>query len=208
MIKLNIDLLEKSFPKTNKDVLKNFCPGLIETCDEFDIDFNIDRMASFLAQIGHESGDFYFLEENLMYSAIGLHKIFPKYFNNQNEALIYANKPESIANKVYANRMGNNNEASGDGWKFRGRGLIQLTGKYNYERFGQFISDPDLDKVISYLETPNGACYSAGWYWDNNNLNELADKKEITKMTRVINGGTHGLQDRLNRYNYIFKVLK
>lgn len=151
------------------------------------------RVSHFMAQIEHESG-LKPISENLNYSADRLLKIFPKYFNNE-KALLYANKPQLIANKVYANRMGNGNEASGEGWKYRGRGFIQITGKENYFRLA---NDTDLDCLKNpdlLLEEAN-AMVSALWFWNLKGLNSLADKDDIVGITKKINGGLNGLQHR------------
>lgn len=151
------------------------------------------RMAHFMAQISHESG-LNPISENLNYSAKRLLEIFPKYFNTE-KALLYANKPQLIANKVYANRMGNGSEDSGEGWKYRGRGFIQITGKENYFRLA---NDTDLDCLKNpdlLLEEPN-AMISALWFWDLKGLNKLADKNDIIGITKKINGGINGLDHR------------
>lgn len=154
-----------------------------------------NRQAAFIGQCQHESNNFKVLEENLHYSASALMHIWPSRFTSDLVAQAYANNPEKIANKVYAGRMGNGDEESGDGWKYHGRGLIQLTGKENYERCGEalgvvFISEPQL------LAMPNYACLSAGWFWGKKGLNALADSKDYDTMTKRINGGLLGLDDR------------
>lgn len=153
-------------------------------------DYEIDtpaRVACWLGQTAHESGGYRALRENLNYSAQGLNGIFKKYFPTLDSAQPYARKPEMIANRVYANRMGNGDEASGDGFKYRGRGLIQLTGKTNYQNFAMSI-ETDLQETIAFLETYEGAVQSACWFWENNNLNREADAGDIVKMTKKING--------------------
>jgi putative chitinase len=169
----------------------------------------VNRVASFLAQCGHESADFSVLTENLNYSADGLNKIFGKYFKDV-PATDYARKPEKIANRIYANRMGNGPESSGEGWKYRGRGPIQLTGKSNYSAFAHdFFEDPetvmdDPDLVTDDIPT---ALYSALWFWQKNNLNKFADVGDIKGMTKVINGGYLGLEERQSHYNHAIDVL-
>ena len=168
-----------------------------------------ERVAGFLAQTCHECLDYTVMQENLNYSAKGLQKTFPKYFGSIAEANKYAKKPELIANKVYANRMGNSSSTSGDGWKFRGRGPIQCTGKNNYIACSKFlfndlslVNDPDLilkDKKIAIM--------SACWYWSANNLNRYCDKNDVVGMTKRINGGTNGLADRKVRYNKYLAIL-
>jgi len=165
-----------------------------------DFGFNsLYRQAAFLAQIGHESASFTAVKENLNYSQTALRKVFGKYFPTDELAAEYARKPEKIANRVYANRMGNGDESSGDGWRFRGRGLIQLTGKNNYTACGTALGI-DLVKNPTWLETPEGAVDSALWYWNKRALNVYADVEDIRGMTKIINGGYNGLEDRLEKY--------
>ena len=159
------------------------------------------RVAAFLAQCAHESGNFRFLKENLNYRATSLQKVFKKYFPTEELANEYAKKPEKIANRVYANRMGNGDEASGDGFRYLGRGLIQLTGKNNYTIFAASIDTP-LEEIPEYLQTFEGAVQSACWFWEQNNLNKEADAKDIKLMTRKINGGYIGLEDRIKHYEH------
>jgi putative chitinase len=159
-----------------------------------------------LGQCAHESANFTALKENLNYSAEGLTKVWPKRFTSLDAAQPYHRNPEKIANKVYADRMGNGDEASGEGFMYRGRGLIQLTGKTNYQLAGDsldvdFIAEPDL------VSTPKYAALTAGWFWDKNNLNELADAQNWTGLTKKINGGTHGLDDRIARTDNAMSAL-
>ena len=168
---------------------------------------SIERISSFMAQCSHESGSFKSLSENLNYGWQGLRKTFPKYFPTDELAKSYERKPEKIANRVYANRMGNGNEESGDGWKYRGRGLIQLTGKNNYTSFANSIQF-SLEKVIEYLGTFDGAVHSACWFWQKNNLNSFADIEDIKGMTKIINGGYNGLEDRIKHYEHAKSVLR
>lgn len=151
------------------------------------------RISHFMAQIEHESG-LKPISENLNYNAKRLLQIFPKYFNTE-KALIYANKPQLIANRVYANRMGNGSEASGEGWKYRGRGFIQITGKENYFRLA---NDTDLDclKNPDLLLEESNAMLSALWFWNLKGLNKLADKNDIVGITKKINGGLNGIEHR------------
>ena len=172
-------------------------------------DYNIDtpaRVAAFIAQCAHESANFKFLQENLNYRAESLMKTWPSRFNSLDMARQYAHQPEKIANKVYASRMGNNDEASGDGWRYLGRGLIQLTGKDNYSRFAQSIDTP-LEEIPDYLKTFEGAVQSACWFWETNNLNQWADAGDILTLTKRINGGTIGLEDRKKHYAHALHVL-
>lgn len=166
---------------------------------------NPKRIAAFLAQCIHESGGFVFLKENLNYKAESLMKVWPRHFPNLEIAKAYQRNPEKIANKAYANRMGNGDENSGDGWRFSGRGLIQLTGKTNYQNFADSIETP-LEEIPEYLETFEGAVQSACWFWETNNLNPLADKGDIVSLTKRINGGTIGLEDRIKHYNHALEV--
>ena len=164
------------------------------------------RVAAFIAQCAHESGGFKFLKENLNYKAPSLRRVFGKYFPDDAIAARYANKPQMIANRVYASRMGNGPEESGDGWKYCGRGLIQLTGKNNYTFFAASL-DMDVEDVPEYLETFEGAVQSACFFWEQNNLNQWADKGDILTLTKKINGGTIGLDDRIKHYNHALHVL-
>jgi len=164
-----------------------------------------ERVAAFLAQCAHESGNFKFLRENLNYRAESLMKTFPKYFPDMATAKDYEKQPEKIANRVYANRMGNGDEASGDGFRYLGRGLIQLTGKNNYTIFAASIETP-LEEIPEYLGTFEGAVQSACWFWEQNNLNQWADKKDILTLTKRINGGTIGLEDRIKHYNHALEL--
>lgn len=173
-------------------------PTVIE---KFDIK-NPLRLAHFLSQCAHESGNFKFLRENLNYSADGLLKIFPKYFKDKASALQYERKPEKIANRVYASRMGNGDEASGDGWRFAGKGYIQLTGRNNYTDFSKFIGE-DCVANPELVATKYPLC-SAAFFFHSNKLWSICDRgatKEIViALTRRVNGGTHGLDDRIAKF--------
>jgi putative chitinase len=164
------------------------------------------RIAAFMAQCGHESGGFVWLTENLNYSAAGLMKTFAKYFPDQGTANAYARQPDKIANRVYANRMGNGNENSGDGARYKGRGLIQVTGKDNYFWFASSIGITP-EQASEYMQTFEGAAQSACWYWEQTSLNKLADAGDILTMTKRINGGTIGLEDRKKHYAQALHVL-
>lgn len=198
---LNIEKLKGHIPDT---VLAQ----IPETASKFNITNNL-RLAHFLAQCGHESGNFKAVSENLNYSADGLKKIFGKYFpGNLNES--YARKPEKIAARVYASRMGNGDEASGEGFKFRGRGYIQLTGKANYTNFTKFIgedcvSNPDLVATKYPLA-------SAAFFFDSNKLWAICDKgaddATVTAVTKRVNGGTIGLADRIKHFKEYYNLLK
>jgi putative chitinase len=163
------------------------------------------RVAAFLAQCAHESGGFVFLKENLNYKAASLRRVFPKYFPDDATAAQYAGKQEMIANRVYANRMGNGDEASGDGWRYCGRGLIQLTGKNNYTFFAGSLDIP-VEEASEYLQTFEGAVQSACFFWEQNKLNQWADKGDILTLTKRINGGTIGLEDRIKHYEHALHI--
>lgn len=178
--------------------------AISEILPEYEIN-TPQRVAAFLAQCAHESGGFIFLKENLNYKAASLRKVFPKYFPDDATAAAYANKPEMIANRVYANRMGNGDKASGDGWRFCGRGLIQLTGKNNYTFFAASLDIP-LQEASEYLETFEGAVQSACFFWEQNKLNQWADSGDILTLTKRINGGTIGLEDRIKHYNHALHI--
>ena len=168
------------------------------------------RIASFVAQCAHESGGFTALKENLNYRWQSLRKVFPKYFPTDAIAVDYASRPnkqQAIASRVYANRMGNGPEESGDGFKYCGRGLIQLTGQNNYQAFADSL-EMDINDVSEYLATFEGAVQSACWFWETNNLNVYADNGDIKGLTKAINGGYIGLEDRINHYNHALHVLE
>lgn len=202
MSTVTVENLKLMFPKLNnaEEILeifkKYFAQYMINTTN---------RRAGFLAQCAHESGNFTIFKENLNYSREGLLKVFPKYFNESNVGK-YAKHPEMIANRVYANRMGNGLEESGEGWEFKGRGAIQLTGKSMYLDFATY-KGMKLDEVISYLETLEGSIESALWFWKIRNLNKYCDTNDIVGMTRVINGGTNGLDDRKAKYEKFKAIL-
>lgn len=164
------------------------------------------RIAAFIAQCSHESGGFTALRENLNYRAVTLRKIFPKYFPSDELAQQYAGKQAAIANRVYANRMGNGDEASGDGYRYCGRGLIQLTGRDNYSWFAASLQI-SVEEASEYLETFEGAAQSACWFWEINKLNTWADAGDILTLTKRINGGTIGLEDRKKHYEHALHVL-
>jgi putative chitinase len=194
----------KTLLNNNKDY-KEWTKILNEVLSKYEINANKQRLAMFIAQTAHESANYTRLTENLNYSQQGLLLVFPKYFNIIT-AKSYARNPEKIANRVYANRMGNGDQLSGDGWKYKGKGLIQITGKSNHIKFANFI-DKSLEDTIAYMLTKKGALESACWFWKVNNLNSLADKADITKITRLINGGSNGLQDRISKYNKALKFI-
>ena len=162
--------------------------------------------AAFIGQCGHECGNFKILEENLNYRAATLMRLWPKRFPTLEIANEYAGQPKKIANKVYANRMGNRDESSGDGWRFRGRGCIQCTGADLYYKFGKavgmdFWAKPDL------IATPQYAALSAGWFWSTHKCNEAAQAQDWVKLTKIINGGIIGIEERLKHINQALSVL-
>ena len=207
MATITLDILKKLCPKTKPAILEKYALSLHETAEYYDMYVNKKRAAAFIAQTAHESGGFTAVKENLNYSAKGLMTTFKKYFNDEAIANQYAKKPEKIANRVYGNRMGNGPEESGDGYKFCGRGLIQLTGKQNYTKFAADLGI-SIDETVAYLETPEGAVSSAGWFWDNNNLNKYCDADDFVTLTKRINGGTIGLEDRLKHYKEALHLLE
>lgn len=203
---ITLELLQKLCPKTKRPVLEQYVEPLQEVCEYYEMN-TPERIAGFIAQCAHESGGFTATEENLNYSAKGLNTTFKKYFPTLESAIPYERKPERIANRVYANRMGNGDEASGDGFRYRGRGLIQLTGKNNYERFAKDLGIT-VEECAQYLSTPGGAVSSAGWFFDQNNLLALCDKEDMLMLTKRINGGTIGLDDRIHHYHLALDLLK
>ena len=166
-----------------------------------------NRIAGFFAQCGHESMNFTVLSENLNYRAETLEKLFSKYFSKSGRnAADYAKQPEKIANVIYASRMGNGDTASGDGYRFRGRGVVQLTGRDNYTAFGKSIG-MTAEQVIEYVTTKKGALESACWYWASRKINIACDEGDIVKMSKLVNGGTIGLEDRRKHYEQALAVL-
>lgn len=182
---------------------------LDETVNKYQINTSL-RLAHFLAQASHESGGFRLVYENLNYSWTGLRRVFPRYFPTDALAKEYERNPRLIANRVYANRMNNGNESSGDGWKFRGRGYIQLTGKFNYTMFSQSVNDPQI-LVNPDLVATRYPMLSAGWFWDRNKLNTIADRGNteqiIRQITKVINGGFNGIDHRIAEFNKFYGIL-
>lgn len=167
----------------------------------------VERVAGFIAQCGHESRDFNVLTENLNYSASALNRIFPKYFERAGRyAQDYHRQPEAIANIIYANRMGNGGYSSGDGWRYRGGGILQLTGYNNYKAFADSVG-MSAKSATDYVRTKEGALESACWFWQENNLNSYCDKQDIVGLSKRINGGTNGLDDRKARYIQAMDVL-
>ena len=179
--------------------------ALNETFTRFNINSN-NQKAMFIGQCSHECGNFRLLEENLNYRAETLMKLWPKRFPSLEFAKQYEKNPRKIANSVYANRMGNRDEASGDGYRFRGRGALQCTGHSTYFHAGKalgvdFVMQPDL------VATPKYAALTAGWFWDTHKLNPPSDALDYTKVTKIINGGTIGLDDRIKHVQHALAVL-
>jgi putative chitinase len=203
---LTLGQLKQMLPKN--PYVADWHEALSQLLPDYDIN-TPQRIAAFVAQCAHESGNFMVLKENLNYKPATLRKIFPKYFPDDAIANDYAtrlNKQAAIANRAYANRMGNGDESSGEGWKFCGRGLIQLTGKNNYQAFADSL-EMNINDVPEYLGTFEGAAQSACWFWETNNLNRFADKNDIKGLTKAINGGYIGLEDRIKHYNHALHVM-
>lgn len=202
-MKVTLDQLWNFYEDTDDFVLEKFVEPINKVIEEFEIN-TPQRLSMFLAQIGHESAGLTRLHENLNYKAARLSQIFPKYFRDVDPG-DYANNPEKIANRVYCNRMGNGDEHSGDGYRFRGRGAIQLTGRSNYTACGEDL-EVDLINNPDYLETPEGAIRSAAWFWDQHDLNDFADKGDVATVSKRINGGTIGLEERKELYHEALKI--
>ncbi len=201
-MELELEQLRQVIPK-NKHV-EYWHDALQQLLPQYQID-TPQRMAAFLAQCAHESGGFVFIKENLNYRWQSLRKTFPKYFPTDQLAQQYEKQPERIANRVYANRMGNGAEESGDGWRFCGRGLIQVTGRDNYSWFAASL-EISPEEASEYMETFEGAAQSACWFWEANNLNQWADRGDILTLTKRINGGTIGLEDRQKHYQHALHI--
>tara|TARA_B100000941_G_scaffold227434_1_gene169690 strand:+ start:34 stop:882 length:849 start_codon:yes stop_codon:yes gene_type:complete len=190
----------------HRDDWKEWYDSMCEILPLWGVD-TVERVAGFIAQCGHESGGFRVLSENLNYSAKALNTIFPKYFRRAGrDANEYHRQPEKIANIIYANRMDNGDTDTGDGWKFRGGGILQLTGRYNYTQFGKAV-EKTAEEAVEYVRTKAGALDSACWFWDENNINDYCDRQDIVGMTKRINGGTIGLEDRKKHYIHALDVL-
>ena len=183
---------------TTPELADKWAEALNATCEEFAIDTPF-RIAGFISNTAHESGGFKFVRENLNYSVASLMRVWPSRFPTVEIAQRYAREPEKIANRAYADRMGNGDEASGDGAKFLGRGLIQLTGKNNYVAYSLACENEALP-YPEIVEQPKYAAESAGWFWDVNRLNSLADAQNIGGMRKRINGGYNGLDDVQMKY--------
>jgi putative chitinase len=203
MALVTFDQLNEFFEDTSENIVQNYVEPLNEVLEFYEIN-NKNRISMFLAQVGHESGGLSIIKENLNYSADRLKVIFPKYFRGV-DVSGYAKNPRAIANRVYANRMGNGDENSGDGFRYCGRGLIQLTGKSNYTAFAQDMN-MSLEEATAWLDESEGAAWSAGWFWDSRELNQWADKGDILTVTKKINGGTIGLEDRKSHYEAALEI--
>lgn len=203
---ITVQQLRDIMPAATDENVEKYAPALNDEMQKFEVNTPL-RIAYFIAQIAHESGSFRYSSENLNYSAKALRAVFGKYFPDDATAEAYARQPEKIANRVYANRMGNGDEASGDGWRFRGRGLIQLTGTENYTNCAKGI-DRDLLNDPDQLATDAHAAVDASlWFWNSRGLNAYADNDDINTMTRRINGGLNGLDDRIQYLNRAKVVL-
>ena len=204
-MELTLEQLKKLLPKN--PYVDHWHHALEQLFPDYEIN-TANRIAAFIAQCSHESAGFTALKENLNYKAETLTRLWPKLFP-AGIAKAYAsmpNKQEAIANRAYGSRMGNGSEESGDGFKFCGRGLIQLTGRNNYQAFADSL-EMDIDDVPEYLATFEGAAQSACWFWEENKLNQWADKSDILTLTKKINGGTIGLEDRIKHYEHAITVL-
>ncbi len=199
------DFTEDKFAQLISNNTAEWYQALVNNLPQYDIN-TPERVAAFIAQCAHESGGFKRLKENLNYKWESLRRVFPKYFTTDDVAKEYAHKQEQIASRIYGNRMGNGDEASGDGFRYCGRGLIQLTGRNNYTKFAESMGMA-VEDVPALLETYDGAVKSACWFWHTNNLNQFADAKDILNMTKRINGGTIGLEDRIKHYEHAMHVL-
>lgn len=205
-MELTLDQLKLLLPRNQ--YIEQWHSALARLLPEYHID-TPQRIAAFIAQCSHESAEFTVLKENLNYRWQTLRKVFPKYFPTDLIAQQYSsqpNKQEAIANRVYANRMGNGPEESGDGYRYCGRGLIQLTGRENYSWFAASI-DISVEEASDYLQTFEGAVQSACWFWETNDLNRFADVGDIKSLTKAINGGFIGLEDRISHYEHALQVL-
>ena len=190
----------------HKDTDDELIEAMLEIFPKYDIT-TVPRVAGFIAQCGHESAGFRVLSENLNYSAKALNAIFGKYFARRGiDANEYHRQPEKIANHIYANRMDNGDTDTGDGWRFRGGGYLQLTGRYNYTQFAKSV-DMTPEEATDYVRTPRGAIESACWFWKENNINRYCDRMDILGMTKRINGGTIGLADRMKHWAEAIEVL-
>lgn len=197
--KIDVQLLRVACPERTEAQLAPWVAPIQQACKRFEIN-TVRRVAAFISQMAHESSLKLGREENLSYSAKRMTEVWPSRFPSVAIAQPYARNPEKLANWVYANRMGNGPESSGDGWKFRGAGPMQLTGADNWAGFADAMG-MTIDEALAYGRTLDGGVMSAAWFWHTNGLNRLADTPGVTDETRRINGGTHGLADREARFN-------
>lgn len=205
-MELTLDHLKQLLPKN--PYVQHWHGALAQLLPDYEINTS-RRIAAFIAQCSHESAGFTALKENLNYRAVTLRKLFPKYFPTDELAQQYAsmpNKQEAIANRIYGGRMGNGPEETGDGYRYCGRGLIQLTGKSNYTWFAASLGIT-VEEAAEYLGTFEGAAQSACWFWETNKLNQWADAGDMVTLTKRINGGTIGLEDRIKHYEHALHVL-
>lgn len=205
-MELTLDQLKQLLPKN--PYVQHWHGALSQLLPDYEINTS-RRIAAFIAQCSHESAGFTALKENLNYRAVTLRKLFPKYFPTDELAQQYAslpNKQEAIANRIYGGRMGNGPEETGDGYRYCGRGLIQLTGKSNYTWFAASLGIT-VEEAAEYLGTFEGAAQSACWFWETNKLNQWADAGDMVTLTKRINGGTIGLDDRIKHYEHALHIL-
>jgi putative chitinase len=199
---ITVDQLDMAVPMARYEDLVKYVDFLNEGMARFEIN-TPNRIAAFVAQVAHESGDFRYTEENLNYSWSGLRKTWPARFPTDELAQQYHRQPERIANLVYAGRYGNGGEASGDGWKYRGRGLIQLTFHDNYAAYSRALSDPSITSASDQVAQPRHAALSACWFWHSHGLNPIADAGDQVGFNQIsfkINGGWNGKEDRLENW--------
>lgn len=202
---IDVVLLKIAAPSTSTNDLQGWVDPIQKACRRFNID-TVREVACFLAQSSHESGGFTHIEENLNYSAQRLRQVWPKRFPTLSVANQYARNPQRLANYVYANRMGNGPSSTGDGWKFRGAGLFQLTGRSNYTRFARAMGlNPNM--AADWVRTKDGAAMSAAWYFDDRGLDRLAATPGVEDETRAINGGLLGVAERREHFNAIVNEL-
>ena len=205
-MELTLDQLKQLLPRN--PYVDHWHNALSKLLPDYEINTS-RRIAAFIAQCSHESAGFTALKENLNYRWQTLRKLFPKYFPTDELAQQYAslpNKQEAIANRIYGGRMGNGPEETGDGYRYCGRGLIQLTGKQNYTWFAASLGIT-VEEASEYLSTFEGAAQSACWFWETNKLNQWADAGDMVTLTKRINGGTIGLDDRIKHYEHALHVL-
>jgi putative chitinase len=206
MTKLTPEVLKAAFPRITTAAAKMVAEFAPKAMAKFNIT-TPRRVSAFLAQCAHESGLFTARRENLNYSAEGLMRTWPKRFTSMGTALRYARKPEAIANFVYANRGGNGDVESGDGWRFSGKGWLQITFRNNVTALAKALGKT-VDETVAYLLTDEGGFMGAAWFFSINRLNELADGWQITALSKKVNGGTHGLAERIKFSNALRRALE